>query len=68
MPFYPALYFNKSATPPITNLYVDACLTGMGVSWGRLVYALPVQVVPGLPVIYSIVHLEMINVFIALNL
>ena len=62
------VYFNKLSKPPITNLYVDACLTGMGGSWGRLVYALPLQVVPNLPSNCNVEHLEIINVYIALNL
>ena len=62
------VYFDKLTKPPITNLYVDACLTGMGGSWGSRVYALPVQTISYLPINCSIVHLEMVNVFIALNL
>ena len=64
------VYFNQLSKPPppITNLYVDACLTDMGGSLGRLVYALPLQIIPNLPAHCNIVHLEMINVFMALNL
>ena len=40
------VYFNKFTKPPITNLYVDACLTGMGGCWGCHVYALPTQTIP----------------------
>ena len=61
-------YILTSFQPPITNLYVDAWLTGMGESWGWLVYALPLQVIPNLPLHCTIVHLEIINVFVTLNL
>ena len=36
--------------------------------WGQLVYALLLHVIPNLPSNCTIVHLEMINVYIALNL
>ena len=62
------VYLDKLSKPLITNLYVDACLTGMGGSWGRLVYALPLHVIPILPPNCTIVNLEMINVYITLNL
>ena len=62
------VYFNKVTKPPITNLYVDACLTGIDGCWGRHVYSLPTHTIPYLPAHCSIVHLEMINVFVALNL
>ena len=62
------VYFNKASKPPITNLYVDACLTGMGGALGSSVYALAVTSIPHLPSPCTIVHLEMVNVFIALNI
>ena len=58
--FNDKVYFNKLSNPPIMNLYVIACLTGMGGSCSRLVYALPLQVIPNLPSNCTIVHLEMI--------
>ena len=50
------------------NLFVDACLTGMGGALGSSVYALAVTSVLHLPSLCTIVHLEMINVFLALNI
>ena len=37
------VYFDKCTKPTITNLYVDACLTGVGGAWGNLVYSLPLD-------------------------
>ena len=62
------VYFNKYLHVPITNIFVDASLTGIGGVWSELVYAVPVSRLTGLPVHCSIVHLEMINVFVALSL
>lgn len=62
------VYFNKQLQVPITDLYVDACLTGVGGPWRRLEYALPLSRIPFLPTLCTIVHLEMINIFIGLNL
>ena len=52
----------------ITDIFVDASFTGIGGVWGDLVYAVPVGRLTGLPVHCSIVHLEMINMFVALSL
>ena len=62
------VYFDKATKPPITNSFVDACLTGMGGALGCSVYALVVNSVPNLPSPCTIVHLEMINVFLALKI
>ena len=54
-------FFNKS---PITaTIELDACLTGLGGSFGDLVYTLPIHTHKG-----SIVHLEMLNILVALKL
>ena len=70
--FFPAfngkVYFDKYIKPTITNLYIYACLTGVGGAWGNLVYALPLERLVSLPIPCTIVHLEMINVYIALSL
>lgn len=65
------VYFNKQLQLSITDLYVDwlyVCLSGVGGALGRLVYVLPLSRIPNLPLPCTIVHLEMINVFIGLNL
>ena len=62
------VYFDKNIKPTVTDLYVDACLTGVGGAWGEIVYALPLSSIPQVPIPHSIVHLEMVNVFIAINL
>ena len=62
------VYFEKHFHPPVGNLYVDVSLNGVGSPWGDSVYALPLNLIQGLPPDFTIVHLEMINVFIALNL
>ena len=51
---------------PVTDIaYLDASLTGLGGCFNNLVYTLPIP--PGFNS-YSIVHLEMINVLVALKL
>ena len=62
------VYFDKHSKPPINNLFVDANLSGVGGIWEGSVYAVPLEIIQGLPLHCTIVHLEMINVFIALNL
>ena len=62
------VYFDKHSKPPINNLFVDASLSGVGGIWEGAVYAVPLGFIQGLPLHCTIVHLEMINVFIALNL
>ena len=62
------VYFNKHSQPPVNDLFVDASLSGVGGIWSGSVYALPLNFIQSLPLHYTIVHLEMINVFTALNL
>ena len=53
---------------PIDNsqeLYLDACLTGMGAVWCNRVYATPIFEIPGFEL--TITHLEMLNFVIALK-
>lgn len=61
------VYFNKDNQNPVTSMYVDACLTGLGGYWNDLIYAYPVSHIPALPLNHSIVHLEMVNVYVALK-
>ena len=62
------VYFKKHLHTPITNVFVDASLTGVGGVWDEMVYAVPLARLQNLPPRCSIVHLEMVNVFVALNL
>ena len=45
------------------ELYLDACLTGMGVVWWNRIYATPIFEIPGFEL--TITHLEMLNFVIA---
>ena len=45
------------------ELYLDACLTGMGAVWWNRVYATPIFEIPGFEL--TITHLEMLNFVIA---
>ena len=47
-------------------LHVDASLTGLGGIWGEEVYATPVSLIVGKKL--KIVHLEMLNIVVALRL
>ena len=58
-------FIKKNAVDPNQALYLDACLTGMGAVWRDQVYATPIQNLGGLEL--KIVHLEMLNVIIALR-
>ena len=62
------VYFDKRTKPTNTNLYVDACLTSVGRAWGNLVFALPLDRLVSLPIPCTIIHLEMIIVYIALSM
>ena len=58
-------YIEKHEIPNNRTLYIDACLTGLGGVWDQQVYATPVS-----PIIRKrpkIVHLEMLNVVVALR-
>ena len=60
--------FDNHSKPLVNDLFVDASLSGVGGIWEGSVYAIPLDFIQGLPLHCTIVHLEMINVFIALNL
>ena len=55
----------KNYTPPITTMYMDACLTCMGGCWNNQVYALQNTHLVGIHD-KTIVHLEMVNILVAL--
>ena len=59
-------YIDKPEIPDNRTLYIDACVTGLGGVWGQLVYATPVSPIIGYTL--KIVHLEMLNVVVALRL
>ena len=59
-------YLKKNAVDSVQSLYLDACLTGMGGVWRDRVYATPIHNIMGLDL--KIVHLEMLNLVIALRM
>ena len=59
-------FFNKGITHVAHDLFLDACLSGVGALWKDRVYASPVQDIPNFSP--TIVHLEMINLVIALRM
>ena len=59
-------FFDKSITHVSHDLFLDACLSGVGALWKDRVYASPVQDI--LNFSPTIVHLEMINLVIALRM
>ena len=58
--------YKKPQIPESEALHLDACLTGISGIWHDKVYSAPVPVVPGFTL--TIVHLEMLNIFVALRL
>ena len=58
-------YISRKLIDESQSLYLDACLTGMGAVWRDRVYATPIVQIPNF--ILTIVHLEMLNVVIALR-
>ena len=56
-----SLYQHKNVD---SVLDLDTCLTGLCACWGHWVYHLPLQLGYGN---YSILHLEMVNIFLALK-
>ena len=56
-------YIDKPEIPENRTLYIDACLTGLGGVWGQQVYVSPI-----IGKTLKIVHLEMLNVVVALRL
>ena len=65
--FNGSVFFYKELQPPITTMYVDACLIGMGGCWNNQVYTLPNTHLFGIHD-KTIVHLEMVNILVALCL
>ena len=59
-------YIDKPEIQDNITLYIDACLTGLGGVWCQQVYATPVSPIIGKTL--KIVHLEMLNVVVALRL
>ena len=59
-------YIHKPSIDDSQSLFLDACLTGMGAVWRDRVYATPIHSCPELNL--TIVHLEMLNIVIALQL
>ena len=57
-------YITKSNVDKTQSLFLDACLTGMGAVWRNRVYATPINNCGDLKL--TIVHLEMLNIVIAL--
>ena len=58
-------FFSKGFIQPVTNIYLDACLVGLGGVWNQQVYQC---LVPTFNCAVSIVHYEMINILVALRL
>ena len=59
-------FFHKQSLPHQETLHLDASLTGLGGIWSNRVYSSPILDIPGFDL--KIVHLEMINILIALRL
>ena len=57
-------YIPKNPIDENQSLYLDACLTGIGAIWRDRVYATPVIQIPDFTL--TIVHLEMLNIVVAL--
>ena len=58
-------FFKKVPIPENHALYLDASLIGMGAVWANRVYSTPVFEIPNFEL--KIVHLEMLNIVIALR-
>ena len=58
-------FFSKGLIQPVTNIFLDACLIGLGGVWNQQVYQC---LVPTFECAVSIVHYEMINILVALRL
>ena len=53
------VYYRKTLATPITNLYLDACLTAMGGNCNQHVYVAPINRETNVSSIQLIVHLKM---------
>ena len=60
------VFFNKTHKLPL-YLYLDACLDGLGAFLNNHVYHLHVKSKAFLPQDHSIVHMEMVNILVALR-
>ena len=58
--FNGSAFFYKELQPPITTVYVNACLKGIGGCWNNQVYALPNTHLVGIHN-KTVIHLEMLN-------
>ena len=58
-------YFDKQDVEHCDSLYLDASLSGLGAVWANRVYSSPVLAIPGFT--FTIVHLEMLNIVLALR-
>ena len=58
-------YISRKPIDDAQSLHLDACLTGMGAMWRDRVYATAIVQIPNF--ILTIVHLEMLNIVIALH-
>ena len=58
--------FKKPHIPESQALHLEACLSVMGAIWHNRVYSTPVPAIPGFDL--KIVHLEMMNIIVALRL
>ncbi len=66
--FNGSVYFYKRLTPANNNIHLDACLSGIGAVWQGRVYSVPVALVVSRSQSLTIVHLEMLNILVALRI
>ena len=64
--FNGTVFFNRFDIPAVTNIYLDASLIGVGGVWNNKVYQWAIPKFVNMNI--SIVHLEMINLLVALRL
>ncbi len=62
------VFFHKDLVPPITDIYLDASLTGIGGVYNNRVYTCTIEKLQALAPFSIIVHYEMVNILIALRL
>ena len=58
-------YFDKQDVEHCDSLYLDTSLSGLGAVWANRVYSTLVLSIPGFT--FTIVHLEMLNIVLALR-
>ena len=64
--FNAIIFVDKPNLPYQDSLHLDSSLTGLGGIWSNRVYTSPIVAIPGFDL--KIVHLEMINILVALRL